>query len=168
MYAKFEPNIKKNLAILLITQSLCAIFLLVDGVADFLKIPQPLGIKDTDQFEYLVVLVLIGSIFYTILGIRRLLVRNKKIVSQLKAASGAFSELLEEYFVLWKLTNSEKDVALLAIKGLDIIEIADIRDTKSGTIKAQLNAIYRKADVSGRPQLISFFIEELMGETLLN
>ena len=37
-----------------------------------------------------------------------------------------------------------------------------MRGTKDGTIKAQLNAIYRKAGVTGRPQLISFFIDEMV------
>ena len=31
-----------------------------------------------------------------------------------------------------------------------------------GTVKAQTNAIYRKAGVSGRSQLLSLFIEDLM------
>jgi hypothetical protein len=29
-------------------------------------------------------------------------------------------------------------------------------------VKAQTNAIYRKAGVSGRPQLLSLFVDELM------
>jgi len=45
----------------------------------------------------------------------------------------------------------------LAIKGLSIAEIAAVRQTRDGTIKAQCTAIYRKAGVTGRPQLISLF-----------
>jgi DNA-binding CsgD family transcriptional regulator len=41
-------------------------------------------------------------------------------------------------------------------------EIAELRQTSEGTVKAQTNAIYRKAGVSGRPQLLSLFIDELM------
>ena len=70
--------------------------------------------------------------------------------------------MLQQNFDEWDLTGSEKDVALLAIKGLGIQEISTVRDTKQGTVKAQLNALYRKAGVSGRPQLISTFVEELM------
>ncbi|MDP6952768.1 MAG: LuxR C-terminal-related transcriptional regulator [Alphaproteobacteria bacterium] len=70
--------------------------------------------------------------------------------------------MLEEHFDRWALTPSERDVALLAIKGLSITEIAGVRETKEGTIKAQCNAVYRKAGVSGRPQLLSVFIEELL------
>ncbi len=34
-------------------------------------------------------------------------------------------------------------------------------------MKTQCNAIYGKAGVSGRPQLLSLFIEEFLGEGLL-
>jgi DNA-binding CsgD family transcriptional regulator len=56
---------------------------------------------------------------------------------------------------------------MLAIKGLSIAEIAAMRQTREGTVKAQCNAIYGKAGVSGRQQLLSLFIEELMGEALV-
>ncbi len=85
----------------------------------------------------------------------------------LKAASGAFHQLMEDNFEDWSLTPSERDVALLAIKGLAIAEIAGARQTKDGTIKAQFSAIYRKAGVSGRTQLLSLFIDELMGDGLI-
>ena len=76
--------------------------------------------------------------------------------------SGAFGEFLQHQFRDWDLSPSESDVALFAIKGSSIAEIARMRGTKDGTIKAQLNAIYRKAGVTGRPQLISFFIDEMV------
>jgi DNA-binding NarL/FixJ family response regulator len=37
-----------------------------------------------------------------------------------------------------------------------------LRQTSEGTVKAQTNAIYRKAEVSGRSQLLSLFIDDLM------
>ena len=53
-------------------------------------------------------------------------------------------------------------MALFAVKGLSTQEIAVLRSTSEGTVKAQTNAIYRKAGVSGRSQLLSVFIEDLM------
>lgn len=41
-----------------------------------------------------------------------------------------------------------------------------MRDTSEGTVKAQTYAIYRKAGVAGRPQLLSLFIEDLMQDAL--
>ncbi len=53
-------------------------------------------------------------------------------------------------------------MALLAIKGLSIAEIAEARGVREGTVKAQSAAVYGKAGVSGRLQLLSLFIDELM------
>jgi DNA-binding CsgD family transcriptional regulator len=75
-------------------------------------------------------------------------------------------ELLEERFDEWSLTPAEREVALFAIKGLSLSEIAGVRETSEGTVKAQTNAIYRKAGVTGRPQLLSLFIDDLMGDGL--
>ena len=77
-------------------------------------------------------------------------------------------DILEERFADWGLTPAERDVALFAIKGMSTAEIASLRNTSEGTVKAQTNAIYRKAGVSGRPQLLSLFIEDLMDGSMTN
>ena len=56
---------------------------------------------------------------------------------------------------------------MFAIKGLSTREIAELRDTSEGTVKAQTNAIYKKAGVSGRSQLLSLFIDDLMSDVLV-
>lgn len=68
---------------------------------------------------------------------------------------------LDTQFDQWGL------VAVLSIKGLSIAEIATMRNTREGTVKAQNAAVYRKAGVSGRPQLLSLFIEDLMTDSLV-
>lgn len=90
--------------------------------------------------------------------------RQKLAEAGLRRASAAFMDLIEEHFTEWGLTPAERDVALFAIKGLSIQEIATARATSDGTVKAQTNAIYRKAGVSGRTQLLSLFIEDLMDD----
>lgn len=52
---------------------------------------------------------------------------------------------MHERFADWGLTPAERDVALFAIKGLSLAGIASLRKTSGGTVKAQTNAIYRKA-----------------------
>ena len=84
--------------------------------------------------------------------------------SRLRQVSGAFAELLDERFAEWGLTRAERDVAWFTVKGLSIAEIARLRRTSEGTVKAHSNAIYRKAQVSGRTQLVSVFLEDLMGD----
>ena len=154
---------KYVLAGLFTLQLFCVLFPLADTVADVFSLHQLSLIKDTDGFEYAVMIALIISMTATGLEILQVMQCNQRVKNQLKAASGAFSELLDLHFETWNLTVSERDVALLAIKSLGI---ADLRSTKEGNIKAQPNATYRKAEVTGRPQLISLFVEELMGGTL--
>lgn len=80
----------------------------------------------------------------------------------LRIASSAFSELVAERFAQWRLSPAERDVALFAIKGLSTADVASLRNTSEGTVKAQTNAIYRKAGVTGRGQLQALFLEDLM------
>jgi hypothetical protein len=71
-------------------------------------------------------------------------------------------ELVEEHFDDWGLTGCRTRRGPFRAQGP-----VDRRDrgasaTSQGTVKAQTNAIYRKAGVSGRPQLLSLFVDELM------
>jgi DNA-binding CsgD family transcriptional regulator/membrane protein implicated in regulation of membrane protease activity len=129
------------------------------------------GIADTANarvhehgFLFAVLIVAALGLIFTGLALRRVLRRQKRQNDHLVHTTGAFLKMIEEHFNDWCLTPSERDVALMALRGLTISEIAKLRQTRLGTIKSQCNAIYRKASVSGRPQLISLFIEELMGD----
>lgn len=82
--------------------------------------------------------------------------------TRLRRTSTAFHTLLAERFAEWDLTLAERDVALFALKGLSLTQIAALRQTTEGTVKTQTNAIYRKAGVKGRPQFLSLFIDDLM------
>jgi DNA-binding NarL/FixJ family response regulator len=86
--------------------------------------------------------------------------------AQLKRASSAFMDLLEQSFTQWGLTPAERDVAFFVLKGFSTQEIAGFRNTSDGTVKAQTNAIYRKAGVTGRGQLMSLFIDDLIADAL--
>jgi DNA-binding CsgD family transcriptional regulator len=93
----------------------------------------------------------------------RLSAKNTQyLVRQLDSARGAFQEGLDSYFEQWGLSEAEKEIALFTIKGMTISEIATIRETKQSTIKTQSSAIYKKAGVSSRSQLVSLLIEELL------
>lgn len=70
--------------------------------------------------------------------------------------------VIQRHFDMWKFSPSEREVALLLIKGMSTQEIADIRDTKIGTVKSQTSAIYQKAGVKGRNELVAYFVEDLL------
>ncbi|MDP5086585.1 MAG: helix-turn-helix transcriptional regulator [Yoonia sp.] len=112
--------------------------------------------------ELMGIIALAIGAFITVGQYRELLRRNTKIERELGAASGAFQDVIEQHFQVWQLTEAERDVALLSIKGVPIADIAVMRQTRSGTIKAQSAAIYRKSGVSSRAELISVMIEELI------
>jgi DNA-binding CsgD family transcriptional regulator len=152
---------------LLVVQAGCAVFFLLDVISDLGS--WNLVANETLHYgiEMAAVVALIVGIALTAVEIRRIRTRQQRIEAQLRIASGAFLDLLEEHFEAWALTPSERDVALFAIKGLSIAEIARVRHTKEGTIKAQCNAIYVKAGVTGRQQLLSLFIEGLMADQLM-
>lgn len=149
-------------------QAVCIFFLVTEEVVDWFWGENPASVIGNDIVENLIVAALVVSLVATGFEVRKSMSRQKRLEQQIKAASGAFAALLEEHFESWGLTPSECDVALLALKGFSIAEIASIRKTAEGTVKAQCNAIYRKAGVSGRPQLLSLFIDELLYGSLLS
>jgi DNA-binding CsgD family transcriptional regulator len=109
----------------------------------------------------------LAGIAISIMLIFMLFRRNRRVESQLKAASGAFHQLMRERFDLWQLSPSEAEVAMFTIKGLSNTEIAKVRGTSEGTVKAQSNAIFRKAGVGNRSQLLGIFIEDLIGGSIM-
>lgn len=147
-------------------QALCAAFFLWDALGDYLR----LGQRSLDLHlgvESLAVLSLILAIALETGQLARLLRREAHMIRGLSAAGRALHDLMEEHFAQWRLTPAERDVATFLIKGSDIAEIARLRGSAEGTVKAHLNAIYRKAGVSGRPALVSLLIEDLMSEPLI-
>lgn len=154
----------RGLAAVTALQAICAVFFLGDiltELPDFRTAPLH------PSLELVAVAVFwIGSLWGAS-QLAALARRTQRIEAGLQAATGAFLELLEESFTRWGLTPSERDVALLAIKGLSIAEIARLRATRDGTVKAQCAAVYRKAGVTSRAQLLSVFIEELMAGVVL-
>lgn len=153
------------IGIIFAVQALCAFFFVSDILSSIL------GIQTTplawELRELLEIGASLGLILGVILGALMLAstMRGRNLAEErLRRASGVFMELLEERFTEWGLTPAERDVALFAIKGMSTAEIAALRSTSEGTVKAQTNAIYRKAGVSGRPQLLSVFIDDLMND----
>lgn len=92
--------------------------------------------------------------------------RTRRDLTFWKDRSNSFikglSIAIDEQFTTWSLTPSEKEVALLLIKGLSTKEIADIRNASEKTVRAQATAIYKKAQVEGRYELSAFFLEDLL------
>lgn len=151
------------LLLILAVQVLSAVFFVADIASSYVSLwSAPLPWELREYLEILAALGLTLGVGFGLFALRRTLRERNLAQERLRRASGAFMNLLEERFVEWGLTPAEKDVALFAIKGMATMEIAALRATSEGTVKAQTNAIYRKAGVTGRSQLLSLFIEDLM------
>ena len=79
--------------------------------------------------------------------------------AELLAGLGA---AIERQFERWALSEAEKDVALLLLKGLSHKEIAVARETSERTVREQGRAVYRKSGLGGRSALSAFFLEDLL------
>jgi len=155
-------------AVIVLIQFLCALFFVSDILLTALNIratPIPWHIR-----ELLEIGASVGLILGVVVGgiiLSNTLNKSRKSEEKLRLVSAAFMDVVAEKFVEWRLTAAEKDVALFLLKGMSTHEIAVLRQTSEGTVKAQTNAIYRKSGVTGRPQLFSLFIDDLMDDVAL-
>ncbi len=93
---------------------------------------------------------------------KELQVEAEKWRSQSKKFIAGLSQAIDSQLSSWKLTDSEKEVAFLLLKGLSLKEIAEIRNTSEKTARTQAIAIYAKSGLAGRSELSAFFLEDLL------
>ena len=156
-----------GLTALILFQCACVLFFVADVIED-------VRIAGWDTLHDGHILPEIGATLGIILGLAfeirylmRLLRKQAHLERQMSVAAGALNEVMEGYFREWKLTPSEQDIAGFTIKGYSIAEIAGFRGSAEATVKTHLNAIYRKAGVTGRGQLTSLLIEDLLRTPLV-
>ncbi len=79
-----------------------------------------------------------------------------------RLTTGEFTAVVDDYFHKLNLTPAETEVAWFLLKGMSRTEIANLRNTREGTVKAQCTVIYRKAAVSNKSQLFSLLVEDVL------
>jgi DNA-binding CsgD family transcriptional regulator len=148
------------LSAFLLIQTVGTVFFVGDVIGDLREDPTSIHFL----FEATVTIALVLGVLFGAFALRRTIEFLRAQEAALDVARGALSDVIARQFQAWALTPAERDVAFLALKGLDVAEIADLRGAAQGTVRAQLTRIYSKAGVSGRAQFAAFFVEDLLGE----
>lgn len=148
-------------ATIVVVQAIAAVYFLSDGMGDIFEHAKS-GIGFEVIMECSVAVALIAGIW---VGVRHFLttadeLRRKDVA--LGIARGALADHIALRFGEWGLTAGESEVALFAMKGCNVAEIAQLRKSAQGTVRSQLSQIYAKAGVSSQSMLVSLFIEDLL------
>ena len=69
---------------------------------------------------------------------------------------------LDDQFARWALTDAEREVALLLLKGYSHKAIARATGRSDKTVRQHAGAVYRKSGLGGRAELAAFFLEDLL------
>ena len=156
----------------LIVLSLFAIFFIIDIYFDVQA-----GIPLTHVWHEIALFILAaGAITWQVFVILKNKIHISQLNSELLDTKKSYQEwkqkthtsaleirqLIDSEFTTWQLSHSEKDVALLLIKGLSMKEIAAIRTTHEKTVRQQATTIYKKSGLSGRQELAAFFLEDIL------
>lgn len=148
---------------LVVIQCMCGAYFLWEIMASVLGLPSvPLRWSLRELVE---AGASIGLILGAFLGVRlALLAQNAthRAETARRITSGEFTAVVDRYFDGLGLTSAETEVAWFVLKGMSLAEIAGLRDTRIGTVKAQCTAIYRKAGVTGKSQLFSQMVEDIL------
>lgn len=82
--------------------------------------------------------------------------------SDMRELLKGLSSAIDAQFDRWQLTQSEREIALLMLKGLSHREIAAARKSSERTVRQQAQCVYGKSNLSGRAALSAFFLEDLL------
>lgn len=90
------------------------------------------------------------------------LTESNKQNEKLQDVHKQYRDVIDKQLNDWALTPSERDVAVLLLKGLSFEEIAGVRETKEKTVRQQATAIYRKSNLNGRHEFAAWFFEDFL------
>jgi DNA-binding CsgD family transcriptional regulator len=82
--------------------------------------------------------------------------------AEARAHLTGLGQAIDAQFARWNLTEAEREVALLLLKGLSHKEIAAVRASSERTVREQARSLYAKAGLTGRAALSAFFLEDLI------
>ena len=155
-----------GLALLMAMQGICALFFIVDVFADIAIGGGVLHLTPHVVFETLATVTLIAAIVLEGRLFLQLLRQRERLERDLAVAAAEVHEVIHAQFADWRLSPAESDVAMFLVKGLGTAEIAEMRGSAEGTVKAHFNAVFRKAGVHSRAELLSLLIDHILAGRL--
>src|SRR5690349_8901833 len=69
---------------------------------------------------------------------------------------------IDAQFTTWQLTPTEREIALMLLKGYGLKEIAALTTRSERTVRQHASVVYEKAGVAGRAELAAYFLKDLM------
>ena len=79
-----------------------------------------------------------------------------------EAALEGLGRAIDAQFASWHLTPTEREVALMLLKGYGHKEIAALTRRSERTVRQHAGVVYEKAGIAGRAELAAFFLNDLM------
>ena len=143
---------------------IASLFFLYDIITDILYTQESMAHIIVESFVFIAITIaLYLEIKRTFLLSRAFELEKGKT----EKLSGELFKIINQEFNKWGLTASEKEIALLIVKGLSMKEISELRNVKEKTIRQQSIKIYSKSGYSGRNELASHFIQDLLDLNLI-
>lgn len=148
---------------LVVIQVACGSYFLWEVLASVLGLPTfPLRWQTR---EFVEIGASLGLILGTFLGVHYARSASKDTAQAAaihRLTSMEFKAVVQDYFDDLGLTRPESETGWHLLKGLSMAEIANSRGTNIAKVKTHCTAIYRKAGVSGKRQLFSTLIQNVL------
>lgn len=137
----------------------------------------PLSLLDI-AFDSITLLLTIGSAVGVALLVQRMQVQHVERMALIRDLDVARTEgrdwrnkvqaqlnglrlEITNQFDEWGMTDAERDVGLLILKGLSHKEIASLRGTTEATVRQQAQSIYARSNLPGKSAFSAYFLEDL-------
>ncbi len=156
---------KRELRLVLIGLSIIFLLMMLDVLSDLFGW---FGLEHVvlETISMSVLFLMIVRLLYILLVSRRKMQKLQRDIRywqlQHKKVLAGLSETISQQFNHWQLTEAEKQIALLMLKGLSFKEIAQARSTSERTVRQQATELYKKSNLNGRHEFAAFFLEDLL------
>lgn len=108
-----------------------------------------------------IVLLCLAAAFYIVKQWRRARFLARNADNILQQYLDGLGQKIEAELNNWGLTQAEKRIAIMLIKGKSLKEIAEFCHRGEGTIRQHAVAVYRKSGFAGRAELAAYFLDEI-------